>query len=429
MDAVFSLEKEAHLACISCPRTATLGRENPLCECGSLLEVRHPTFAKNRPEFFREQRSGLGLGAQSGVWRFHDCVVPLPLTSLVSHPEGNTRLYARPAIARYAGITRLELKHEGENPTGSFKDRGMTVAVSQARHIGRNILGCASTGNTSASLAAYAGQAEDMQALVFLPKGKVAAGKLAQALAYGASIVAVEGDFDAAMTLVRQASEELGIYLVNSLNPFRLEGQKTVMWEMLEQLDWEPPDWVVLPGGNLGNTSAFGKALLEAYQAGWIRRLPRIAVVQAQGANPFFRAFCEGLQRLTPTRAQTVASAISIGNPVNYPKAAAVIGALRGVVTDVSDEEILAAKRVIDASGVGCEPASACSVAGVRRLVAEGTVRPSDHVVAVLTGHVLKDPDVIAASCGRPGGGSRPDVVLRDDLAPLCQYLSSLALP
>jgi threonine synthase len=261
-----------------------------------------------------------------------------------------------------------------------------------------------------------------MRALVFLPAGKVAAGKLAQALAYGATTVAVNGDFDRAMDLVKQASRDLGIYLVNSVNPFRIEGQKTIIWEMLEQFSWNPPDWIVVPGGNLGNTSAFGKALREAHAAGWITRLPRLAVVQATGANPFYQSFLRGFDQIAAVAADTVASAIRIGNPVNYAKARKVIQATSGVVTQVTDEEILAAKAAIDGAGLGCEPASACSLAGLRRLASEGVVRKTDSVVAILTGHVLKDADIIPKSL-QYGQQQQKSLTLENSLDPLREFL------
>ena len=234
----------------------------------------------------------------SGVWRFRELLLPGRGPTL-THPEGNTPLYRREAIARFVGHDDLALKHEGENPTGSFKDRGMTVAVTQAVRAGATAVACASTGNTSASMAAYAAQA-GLPALVFVPAGKVAAGKLAQALAYGARTLLVKGDFDACLRLVREASEALGIALLNSINPWRLEGQKTIVWEMLQQRAWEPPDWIVLPAGDLGNTSAFGKALREAFGLGLIRRIPRVASVQAAGASPFYRSFRGGFRAALP---------------------------------------------------------------------------------------------------------------------------------
>src|SRR5213078_3353091 len=236
------------------------------------------------------------------------------------HPEGNTRLYRRDELSRWAGVADLALKHEGENPTGSFKDRGMTVAVTQAVRLGVKAIACASTGNTSASLAAYAAQA-GLKAIVFVPSGKISAGKLAQTLAYGATVLQVRGDFDTAMRLVREACDRLKIYLVNSINPFRIEGQKTIVWELLQDLEWSAPDWIVVPAGNLGNTSAFGKALREAHANGWIATMPRLASIQASGANPFFRSYGEAFARRHKVGAETVASAIRIGDPVSFDKA------------------------------------------------------------------------------------------------------------
>jgi threonine synthase len=291
-------------------------------------------------------------------------------------------------------VEGLQLKHEGHNPTGSFKDRGMTVGVTQARRIGARAVACASTGNTSASLAAYAAQA-GLQALVFVPAGQVALGKLAQSLAYGARTLLVRGDFDACLALVQQASERLGIYLLNSINPFRVEGQKTIALEVLEQLGWDSPDWLVLPAGNLGNTAAFGKAVREAFDLGLITKVPRIAAVQAEGASPFAQSFRTHFATRYTVKAETIATAIKIGDPASFDRAVDAIRYSNGVVTSVTDDEILDAKAVIDAAGVGCEPASAASVAGVRRLVREGVIGPSDRVVAVLTGHVLKDPGAL----------------------------------
>jgi threonine synthase len=268
----------------------------------------------------------------------------------------------------------------------------MTVAVTQAVRIGATAVACASTGNTSASLAAYAAQA-GLRAIVFVPAGKVASGKLAQTLAYGATALSIRGDFDDAMRLVLEACRRLGIYLVNSINPFRIEGQKTIIWELLQDLGWDPPDWIVVPAGNLGNTSAFGKALLEAHANGWIPRLPRLAAIQAQGANPFFRSFREAFATRHRVTAETIASAIRIGDPVSHDKAVAAIRATSGVVEEVTDAEIMAAKREIDGMGIGCEPASAATLAGVHKLRASGVMKSNERVVCVLTGHILKDPE------------------------------------
>jgi threonine synthase len=325
------------------------------------------------------------------VWRFAELVLPGAAADAVTYPEGNTPLIASPAVARWSGCAALELKHEGLNPTGSFKDRGMTVGVTQARRAGARLVACASTGNTGASLAAYAARA-GLPAVLFVPRGQVALGKIAQSMAHGARMLVVSGNFDRCLELVDEASERLGIYLLNSINPFRVEGQKTIMFEALQQRGWEPPDWIALPAGNLGNTSAFGKAFLEAKAAGLITRIPRLAAIQAEGAAPFAAAFQTGFKSLRRIDPRTVATAINIGNPVSYDRAVRAIQETNGLVTTVSDEQILEAKAVIDAAGVGCEPASATSVAGVRRLVKEGVIKPSDRVVAVLTGHLLKDP-------------------------------------
>ncbi|HXH90177.1 MAG TPA: threonine synthase, partial [Thermoanaerobaculia bacterium] len=288
----------------------------------------------------------------------------------------------------------LYFKHEGENPTGSFKDRGMTVAMTQAKRLGARAVACASTGNTSASLAAYAAQA-GIRPVVFIPAGKVATGKLAQTLAYGATALHVRGDFDAAMTLVREACDKLGIYLVNSINPFRIEGQKTIVWELLQDLEWDAPDWIVVPAGNLGNTSAFGKALREAFDAGWIRTMPRLASIQASGANPFFRSYRDSFATRHKITAETIASAIRIGDPVSHAKAVTAIQRTNGVVEEVTDDELMSAKRQIDEMGIGCEPASATTLAGVRKLRAAGVMRDGERIVCVLTGHLLKDADSI----------------------------------
>jgi threonine synthase len=338
----------------------------------------------------------------SGVWRYRELILPAPQHYIVSRPEGNTGLYpvgrancganrrGHRQIGLYAGLEEFFLKHEGENPTGSFKDRGMTVGVTMARLLGAEAVACASTGNTSASLASYAAQA-GQRSIVFLPAGNVAGGKLAQSLAYGATTIQIKGDFDAAMQLVEQVCNELGIYLLNSLNPFRIEGQKAIGFEILQQLGWQAPDWLVLPAGNLGNTSAIGKAFQQAYRLSLISRMPRIAAIQAAGANPFYRGFAAGWTTREAVQAQTVATAIKIGNPVSYTRARRVIEESDGVVEEVSDEDILAAKAVIDRAGIGCEPASAATLAGTRKLVERGVIKGNERVVGVLTGTLLKD--------------------------------------
>ena len=388
-------------ACEMCGATVGELEATAACpSCGGLLELHHSAAATGNElrSLFADRRRALrGLDA-SGVWRYREMVLPsVTADDAVTHPEGNTPLLESAAVTRWAGFARrdhLLVKHEGHNPTGSFKDRGMTVAITQARRTGARAVACASTGNTSASLAAYAARAE-LPALVFVPTGKVAAGKLAQTIAYGARTLFVRGSFDSCLTLARAASAELGIQLLNSVNPFRIEGQKTIVLELLEQLGWNAPDWIALPAGNLGNTSAFGKALREARDAGLIDRVPRLCAVQAEGAAPFARSFERSFAERVTVEPETIATAIRIGAPASWNRAVRAIRETNGVVTSVTDAEILEAKAVIDAAGIGCEPASAASVAGVAKLRRSGVITPSHRVCAVLTGHVLKDPDAV----------------------------------
>ncbi len=343
---------------------------------------------------FDARRGSKAPEDRSGVWRFRELILPVEPDRLLTRGEGNTQLYESSRLAAWVGVDRLSLKHEGENPTGSFKDRGMTVGVTVAGMLGMRRVACASTGNTSASMAAYAAAA-GMRPIVFIPEGKIAFGKLSQALAYGARTLQVAGDFDRAMQLVEAVCASEGIYLLNSVNPFRIEGQKAIGFELLSDLDWQVPDWIVLPGGNLGNSSAIGKGLVELHELGLIPRLPRMAVVQAAGASPLHRAFVSG-ERLEPVaNAETRATAIRIGNPVSWKKSLRAIRATHGVVEAVDDQEILDAKAKVDAAGIGAEPASCASVAGAHKLVQRGVIGRDQHVCAVLTGHLLKDPAAV----------------------------------
>jgi threonine synthase len=320
------------------------------------------------------------------------------------------------------------LKHEGQNPTASFKDRGMTVGVSHARAVGAKIVACASTGNTSASLASYAAAAK-MAALVLIPEGKISAGKLSQTIAHGARIVQIEGDFDQALTLLRELTAKYPVYLVNSVNPFRLEGQKTTLFELFEQLDWNLPDVIALPGGNLGNTAAFGKALIEMQEAKLIDRVPRIVTVQAAGASPFAQYFARGYRDWQPVEAETVATAIKIGNPASTPRAERTIKFTNGIVLSVSDDEILDAKAEIDRIGIGCEPASAATVAGIRKLARAGMLSPETTVAGILTGHVLKDAEAVTRYhlddvAGAPRAGANRPVTIAASMRALEQVLA-----
>ncbi len=393
------------LSCPECERVYGLERQEYRCACGNPLDVALGAVGAERDalswkRLFDERLGSVEALNRSGVWRFRELLLPLPEVAPVCRPEGQTNLYAvgreqagggHQRIGAFVGLERFWLKHEGENPTGSFKDRGMTLGVSIARWLGASAVACASTGNTSASMASYAAQA-GMRAIVLLPEGKVAQGKLSQAIGYGAEIRQIAGDFDQAMQDVERMCLEQGIYLLNSLNPFRILGQQSLAFELAQQLGWDAPDWIVLPAGNLGNTSALGMGLLRAYQLGLIGRLPRIASVQASGANPFYRSYQDGFETFAPVKAATLATAINIGNPVSFARARTVIQATNGVVAEVSDDEILRAKAMIDRAGIGCEPASAAAVAGTRQLVASGVIAPDARVVAVLTGSMLKDP-------------------------------------
>lgn len=412
------------LTCASCGATAPGDTTRFRCACGVPFDLPAESFPIQHltPQHLRFQFAGRlsappsDLSA-SGVWRYRELVLPLAEEHIVTRQEGNTPLYRAGASARdgwrrigeYAGIEELYLKHEGANPTGSFKDRGMTVGISVARALGAHAVACASTGNTSASLAAYAAQA-GLPALVFLPAGKVAGGKLAQTVAFGARLVEVTGDFDEAMRQVEAVADQLGIYLLNSINSYRLAGQRAIAYELLQQFDWQPPDWIVLPAGNLGNTSAIGAGLLHAHALGLIPRVPRLAAVQAAGANPFYRSFAGGWSALQPVRAATRATAINIGAPVSVRRASAVVEATSGVVTEATDEDIFAAKTVIDRAGIGCEPASAAALAGARRLVREGVISHDSRVALVLTGHLLKDPEQATGPEAEESGGSTPEL-------------------
>lgn len=390
--------------------------------CGSLLDVRYDWDRVAVPGSLREFEGRWGTRRNpldfSGVWRFRELLPFAPEDKIVTIGEGQTILQKSNAVARYCGVKddSLFLQYEGLNPSGSFKDNGMTAAVTHAHMVGATQAACASTGNTSASLAIFGSCTGLLRVLVFIGSGKIAYGKLSQALDYNAKTIQLEGDFDDAMQRVREVCSQAGIYLCNSLNPFRLEGQKAIIFRILESLDWEPPDWIVVPGGNLGNTSAFGKALLELKELGLINRLPRLAVINAAGANTLHELYeRDGLRwnhgRPDATvredyfvameaggrRAATLASAIEINRPVNLNKALRALDACDGVVREVDDQAILDGKAQVGAGGFGCEPASGASVAGVKQLREEGVIAASDRVVCILTGHQLKDPNVTVA--------------------------------
>ena len=413
-NATFSVD-EVH---VSCPTCAVNGRS-------SLLDIRYDwdkanppkSLADFEPRWATKGRGEAGRLDFSGIWRFREL---LPFfhqeSDIVTVGEGRTLLQTADLLGKQLGMKNgnLFLQYEGLNPSGSFKDNGMTAAFTHAKMVGATRVACASTGNTSASLALFAAQAQ-MVGIVFIGSGKIAYGKLSQALDYGARTLQIQGDFDACLHRVKQIAtenKELGIYLMNSVNPFRLEGQKSIMYRVLESLGWEIPDWIVVPGGNLGNCSAFGKAFMELKELGLINKIPRLAVIQAAGANPLHQLYNDKGVRWNDGRpdhdtidrfyqqmdaqnyhAQTVASAIEIGRPVNLIKSLRALDVMNGIVRQVDDETILEYRAMVGRYGFGCEPASAASVAGTHMLLKEGIISASDKVVCILTGHELKDPD------------------------------------
>jgi len=391
-------------------------------QCGSLLDVKYEwdkiDVPKKLSDFEQKWTERHDPTRFSGVWRFRELLPFTSADSVITVGEGQTLLQQANSVAKFVGVNagQLHLQYEGMNPSGSFKDNGMTAAFTHANAIGAKQAACASTGNTSASLAMYCSVTRLMRAVIFIGSGKISYGKLSQALDYGALTVQITGDFDDAMIRVREVCKELGIYLVNSVNPFRLEGQKTVMLRVLEALRWEVPDWIVVPGGNLGNSSAFGKAFSELKELGLIDRIPRLAIINASGANTLHQLYEKrGLRwnegKHDPDlidsymsemdekgrKASTIASAIEINRPVNLTKCLRALDLCDGVVRQVTDQQILDAKAQVGAGGMGCEPASAASVAGAKLLKEEGVIGASDRVVCILTGHLLKDPTATVA--------------------------------
>ncbi len=392
----------ARLRCISCGATPDSASEDFRCTaCRDLLEFFFPGWSAGSPAFDSGMLKALWLSRrtsrhaldQSGVWRFRELLPHIAEEHAITLREGNTPLYSLPRCARAAGVENLLAKHQGMNPTASFKDTGMTFAASSAHQGKFKWVACASTGNTSASMAAYAARGR-MHSLVLIPDGKISWGKLSQSLDYGALTCQLRTDFDGCVHILNELVRQKPIYLLNSVNPYRIEGQKTAAIELMEQLGWESPDHIIVPGGNLGNSSAIGKALLEMHELKLISRLPRLSVIQAKGANPFYRSVHEfGGVKIESMIADTLATAIRIGNPASWKKALRVLRATGGEVEQVAEVETATAKAEIGSDGVGCEPASAVTLAGLKKLRARGFVKPGESVVLILTGHLLKDPD------------------------------------
>jgi threonine synthase len=396
----------SRLRCINCGAVADRADQDFRCpSCGDLFEIVYPGWQtdpgltvgqapESLKQLWRDRKTSLDPSDASGVWRFRELLPTLKAgCKPITLREGNTPLYELPRCAQSAGVQFLQAKHQGMNPTASFKDTGMTVAASFARQERFQWVACASTGNTSASMAAYAARG-GMRSLVLIPDGKISWGKLSQSLDYGAVTCQLRTDFDGCVGVLNELVKRKPIYLLNSVNPYRIEGQKTAAIELLEQLNWQPPDHIIVPGGNLGNSSAIGKALVEMKDLGLTTRLPKLSVIQADGANPFYTSMHEhGGKKLVPTQADTLATAIRIGNPASWKKALRVVQATGGAVEQVSEIEMAMAKAEIGADGVGCEPASAVTLAGLKKLVKQGFVKPNESVVLILTGHVLKDPE------------------------------------
>jgi len=425
------MKTESWQQCIvpSCGKKYSIEERRTTCDCGELLDVRYRgDFPKSLQETFCERRNHRqNIFNESGVWRYRELINFVGVDTenyddysqkLVSldGAEGKTKPFHLTKVADYVGVKtgNFWLQFEGDNPTGSFKDNGMATAFTHAKMVGAKKVVCASTGNTSSSAAAFAANELDMEAVILVGAGKIAKGKLAQSLAYGAKVLQVKGDFDVAMAMVKALSRESGVYVVNSLNAFRLEGQKTMMYRMLDYLGWEVPDWIVLPGGNLGNTSAFGKAFMELYDYGWIKKKPRMAVVVAEGAPTLADLYNDRKLRWNNgnfdnkiideyygevdrkgIKAKTRASAIEILKPVNLKKALRTLEFTDGVVTKVPDTNILDAMAMVSKNGFGCEPASAATVAGTKKLVEQGTIGADEVVVGISTGHMLKDVTAI----------------------------------
>ena len=388
-----------YLKCIECDATYGIDEIIYKCgKCGGILEI-----ITDLDELREKVSTNKWNDTSLSVWRYADFLPIKDRVNIVTLNEGGTGLHRCKRLAEKIGLKKLFIKFEGENPTGSFKDRGMTVGISKARELGVSIVICASTGNTSASLAAYAAKS-GKQCIVLVPAGKIGVGKLAQAIAHGARLIQVKGNFDDSLDMVFQLCERNNqIYLLNSVNPFRIEGQKTIAFEVSEQLG-VPPDCMVMPVGNAGNISAAWKGFNEFEAVGLTNSKPRMIGIQAEGASPIVNAYRKKKIRVEPILfPETVATAIRIGNPVSWRKALNSIYESNGHAETVTDQEILDAQRLLaQTEGIFAEPASATPIASLRKLLDQGVINKSDSIVCVATGHGLKDADVITRVFGKP---------------------------
>jgi len=388
----------ANIVCYDCGKSHKEEDSGYRCSCGGLLEIVQDfkgTDSERLKRVFHERLSERTGPYASGVWRYKELIYPeLPESKIVTKYEGNTGLYRSEPIRRALGLREVWLKAQSENPSGSFKDNGMTVAVSHGRSLGYERFTCTSTGNTSSSLAMYAALA-GCESYVLVPKEQISINKVLQTLAYGAKMIGFDGTYDDGIRFYEKHGRELGWYICNSINPYRIEGQKSIVFELAQSMNWQLPDWIVLPGGALSNVTALCKGLGDLKDLGFIERIPRVALIQAEGASPFHALMAEGGRELVPfERPSTIASAMNIGHPPSWKKARDLL-ANGGTTCAVTDEEILGAKRLIDRSGIGCEPASAATVAGLQKLIAKGTIRKDETAACILTGNLLKDTDVL----------------------------------
>ncbi|KZX16988.1 threonine synthase [Methanobrevibacter filiformis] len=396
------------IKCVSCGKAFENNEIIYTCdECGSVLEVEIDVdVPKNTFDCRRNT-----------LWKYKE-FMPVDEKKIVSLDEGGTPFCKCNKIGEDLGVD-LYVKVEGSNPTGSFKDRGMSVGVTKAMELGVDTVGCASTGNTSASLAAYAARA-GLRSIVLLPEGKVALGKLAQAMFHGAEVLSVDGNFDEALKTVSQLALEKYLYLLNSINPYRLEGQKSIGFEIVNDLGWESPDRIILPVGNAGNISAIWKGISEFYNAGYIEDKPMMTGIQAVGAAPIVNAFNKKSMKIDPiTNPETIATAIRIGDPVSYTKALNAIYDSEGYAETVTDDEILDAQKLLGRKeGIGIEPASAASIAGLKKLRESGVIDKGEKIVCVVTGHLLKDPDTAIKA-------STPPIKVKSDVSELKKILEN----
>lgn len=446
-------DSKAYQKCINIHCGAEYGCSQSMFKCpkcGDLLDIWYNwdkiAVPAKMSDFAKRWQTRNNRLDYSGVWRFRELLDFCDDDNRVSIGEGQTYLQQNCGIAKLLGMnpSKLFLQYEGMNPSGSFKDNGMTAAFSHAKMVGAKSCACASTGNTSAAVALYA-QALGIKCVVFIGSGRIAFGKLSQAMDYGAKTIQIKGDFDDCMKQVQSVCTELGLYLLNSLNPFRLEGQKTIMYRIIEGLDWNVPDWIVVPGGNLGNSSSFGKAFMELKHLGLINKIPRLAIINAKGADTLeYLVNKKGLKwnngdinhkivndfynELTAKNfsPHTCASAIEISRPVNLTKCLRALDVCNGVVLSVSDEEIVDAKAMIGRYGIGCEPASAATVAGLKHLLANGTIDKEQTVACVLTGHLLKDPNItVNYHKDKMGQFSNPPIETDNDLQKIIDIIKS----